>query len=342
MVAQTEWTNEVVQPETYPGVLRGYRHFSRLSTNPGSPPKLISVHSSYEYSVIKEDEWWEAGCGTSDSARTSVPKHPVVPGKTCRCGFYINYYPKNSFYKEEDNDIYPRGVVEASGHLVLSTKGFRSQKMRLVALYPIFFSMAKYIEKNFPWVKLYDSAEEMYEEYPQSDLTSLIGEEPVTKNLNPSKSSVPFDTASVTTATNYALSRYGTLAYGYTPAPTTPGSTVMPIRHLMNLGQGLIYQGSLYDGTKLTIHPNYDHMRLERYDPNHNMFDYSQFGNPYYIGSYGRTPNFVHDVKLTDLNNCMIEVSADLHTMYQLVFDYKGIQYEWNFVKGECKWRKLY
>lgn len=339
MAAQSEWTTQAAEPETYPGVLQGYRHFGRPLLFKGMA-ELCSVHSKFEYPIIGKEEWWEADCGTTDTLRISERKHPVVPASNCRCGFYINYYPENTFYTQEDNLIYPRGVVEASGHLILSTKGFRSQKMRLVALCPIYFGLWKYVEQNFPWVKLYDDPDEMYETHPQADLTSLIGED----LLNSSKSSVPFDSNSVTTTINHALSRYGAVAPGYMPAPAAPGSTIMPIRHLVALavGQGLIYQGSLYDGTKLTIHPSYDHLRLERYDPNYNMFDFSQFGNPHYIGSYSRTPNFVHDIKLTDLNNCMIEVSADLHTMYQLVFDYQGIQYEWNFVNGECKWRKLY
>jgi hypothetical protein len=178
MAEQHEWTKPLEkEPESYPGVLRGYRHF-------GKGVSLRSVHSDFDYSQITEDQWWESKCGTGKSWQ---PKEDhETPASTCQCGFYVNYYPINSFYDKKADEVNPRGVVEASGRMVLGTKGFRAQKLRLIALTPISWGLGSYVQESFPWVKLYNNVEEMYEDFPQDDLTSLIGEDVVKKNLNPS------------------------------------------------------------------------------------------------------------------------------------------------------------
>jgi len=165
MTDQKDWIKPIAEPKTYPGTLRGYRHFKNTAKN--SEVRLQPINAAFDYPAIPEDEWWLSFC-------TKKIEHEKVPDKDCTCGFYINYFPTESFYPSNDWDL-PRGVVEASGKIVLSKKGFRAEKMRLVALFTEYCRVWKYVSDSFPYVKIFFDKEEMYEAYPQDDLTALIG-----------------------------------------------------------------------------------------------------------------------------------------------------------------------
>lgn len=164
MVQQSDWTVPLPEePKSYPGTLRGYRDFLDLKDS------LNSGQGTYTYLPIAKDQWWKAECNKKEAHDDEAPK------KECTCGFYVNYYTTETFYPSYPNR--PRGVVEASGRIVLARKGFRAEKLRLVALCTPYAQMWKYIEGCMPHVDLFFDKEDMYDKYPQDDLTSLIGSE---------------------------------------------------------------------------------------------------------------------------------------------------------------------
>lgn len=356
MDVQKDWTKPLDnEPETFPGSLRGYRHFGYpFKSGSNATSVLCSVYSKYEYPVISQEEWWEATCGTSANPSTTS-FHPVVPAKTCKCGFYLNYYPQTSFYDKEKEQTYPRGVVEASGYLVLSQKGFRAQKTRLVAISPLYMRFASYIAEKFPWVEIFETHEEMYEAFPQDDLTSLIGEEAVNRNLNPSLGEelkqvqpLSFMAAPYSGSPNlYNSTQYHSnwlkmvQSSMATPGRLMPGSTVWPLTVVTHCAPHLTFTGGCTSGMKVTCAPGADFIRVERHTMNYNPFDYSQMGNPYYLDPVGGR-DFMQEVKITDLKVATIEVAMDGTTMLGLSFIYQNFRYDFNFVTGEADWRRTY
>lgn len=55
--------------------------------------------------------------------------------KSCTCGFYASFDPKTDFYSTT-TDQHVHAVVEAYRKIVVGTRGFRAQKLKVVALAP--------------------------------------------------------------------------------------------------------------------------------------------------------------------------------------------------------------
>lgn len=112
-------------------------------------------------------------------------KHPngPVPVRDCCCGFYAGYNLTGLSGAPGVNALgrdVVLGVVEASGHTILGTRGFRSEKMRVVSVCPSpemqdYFDFATTMELN--GVTVFKTPEEMYVAYPPEDVRELIGQE---------------------------------------------------------------------------------------------------------------------------------------------------------------------
>lgn len=323
MGQQAEWTTPLEeQPESYPGALIGYRHF-------GDTCPLSSVHSKFTYSKVEENEWWEAKCGTGKDTSPSLDHD--APEANCKCGFYVNYYPQNSFYDKSYDKTYPRGVVEASGRVILGQKGFRAQKVRLVALFPVRFDLGMYVAEVFPWVRLFTDIDKMYEAYPQEDLTSLIGEDTVKRNTESSlwKSIVDQSTFTTFDWQNAALQYdYRTLLNTYT-ASRYALSYITPQGGSPNG----VEQYRLSNGAELVFAPGYDLIRITI--PGYASHSYLSFliNDPTSI-----QPNSYQfqtlEYRISQLHDMHVTKDSVTDRLVRLEFSDQRTAYQFDFIAG--------
>lgn len=131
---------------------------------------------------------WDKGSLTSVCKRFislegQVEEHSS-PQIDCSCGIYAHYLPLESY--EREGNIF--GVIEASGRLLMGTKGFRAEKARIVALAGFgpatrWFSNREKTRGVYPeeavdfcteiGVPYFPTVRQMVYEFPQVDLTSL-------------------------------------------------------------------------------------------------------------------------------------------------------------------------
>src|SRR5258708_4706916 len=134
--------SEPIRP-TYLGTLRGYRNFSTYTKStyePGVSSPLGSLSAIHQFPKLGMDEWWTASCRGDKaeflggwSAQKTIKEEHESPHSDCSCGYYMNYFPHQTFSVFKYG-VRPRAVVECSGRIILGTKGFRTQHMRLIAL----------------------------------------------------------------------------------------------------------------------------------------------------------------------------------------------------------------
>lgn len=124
---------------------------------------------------------------------THDPAEGPIPVTSCECGIYGWYHPE---WIVEDH-WWPKsgavGVIEASGKVVLGSRGFRAEQARTVALAPACNPDAMHgnvlpflaaFDRILPrllghGVKVFDDVDALYAEYPPEDLSSLVDvEEP--------------------------------------------------------------------------------------------------------------------------------------------------------------------
>lgn len=133
---------------------------------------------------------WTNGSLTSECSRYALNKDKASvrhrsPDLECTCGVYAHYLPLESYEK-------PRGcifgVVEASGKILMGTKGFRAEKAKVVALGGYgpsnqFFENTEKTRGVYPddvvdfctsiGVPYFPTVKQMVFEFPQTDLSSL-------------------------------------------------------------------------------------------------------------------------------------------------------------------------
>lgn len=113
-------------------------------------------------------------------------KEHKSPEISCYCGIYAHYLPLESYTRN-----YPAvfGVIEASGKILMGTKGFRAEKAKILALggyghHNEWFEVSipeqsRYARESLLefcdsiGVYYFDDVEEMIHQFPQVDLTSL-------------------------------------------------------------------------------------------------------------------------------------------------------------------------
>lgn len=100
--------------------------------------------------------------------------------RECKCGFHAYYDGSNDYYKQE----HVAGVIEGYGDTIIGTRGFRSSKARIVALWVpedidslIFVfgvgslrrrydDILDYMQLNYPQIPLFQTFEDMVAEFP--------------------------------------------------------------------------------------------------------------------------------------------------------------------------------
>lgn len=115
-----------------------------------------------------------------------IPPDHEAPLAECTCGIYAHYLPLESYSRGAANVF---GVVRASGKILMGTKGFRAEKVEIVALGGLGVCNSWFqntsptpYEKNLEslidfctkiGVPYFPSVGHMTDEFPQDDLESL-------------------------------------------------------------------------------------------------------------------------------------------------------------------------
>ena len=140
-----------------PGTLRGYR--SWITDMEGVLYPINAWPNSAWTAGINESVC-HGNCGIPARGHCGSS-----PGTTCTCGFYATHIPL------------PRcgsvvGVIEASGRVIIGTKGFRAQKARIVAAYTV--KLDSRMLDNYRDVQWFQDPERMWEKYPPQDLSEIV------------------------------------------------------------------------------------------------------------------------------------------------------------------------
>lgn len=181
-----------------------------------SDPHPVYLSTSYRPATMAEIQGWgieleQLQRWTQEYERYRANEHSM---KNCTCGFYVGYHPTGDFYAghidRSIGKICLHAVVECYGKIVLGTKGFRAQKLRIVAMAPYrreiatrlppfrsdmfgYFDqpvniqaqvyhalpapipdMAYAVKRQLPNVRWFDVHEEMLAAYPEPDRTGLV------------------------------------------------------------------------------------------------------------------------------------------------------------------------
>lgn len=170
VVNYQEWRHGP-ERELVPGTLRGYRQVrveSSMIRSPSKPYTWLPGENVAGCNLKKITSIGECGCDTNSNgfligrhcgsnlgatiATTcgncgenflcdTSPRHPSsAPQRDCVCGFYGAYNLHDLFdapgVSWSHHYMICVAVVEAYGKIILSTKGFRAEKMKIVALAP--------------------------------------------------------------------------------------------------------------------------------------------------------------------------------------------------------------
>jgi hypothetical protein len=128
---------------------------------------------------------WNPGINTAGCNNAVVHydahygKNPPV--SSCRCGLYGKYYP------DDFKDVIGfgwggplvLGAIEAHGRVILGTKGFRAEKVRILGLAPFQAIDCSKIPllANHYLVNYYDQIQDLVENFPPSDVSNLVPKE---------------------------------------------------------------------------------------------------------------------------------------------------------------------
>ena len=174
------------EPPLIPGTLRGYRSWNitgLVSTCPcGCGERMASEAGATLLPVTYHTFAWVDGINVAVCGNGGPHQIPYVspfgPEMECRCGFYAKYRP-------EFIEGVIRGVIEASGRIVLGTKGLRAEKARIIAAAPndqwIFITsrddVVDQLQKKYSSTKWFDTTATMLEEYPPQSVDELLGQD---------------------------------------------------------------------------------------------------------------------------------------------------------------------
>jgi hypothetical protein len=175
-----------------PGVLRGFRHF-RLCTAPPDGT-LMSLNNHIEY----ESGFVEATC-TRDIPQwaadgTEVASDHLAPVEDCSCGIYGWYDPKKIDQGFGASNERVTGVVEVKGRVVMGTKGFRAQAVRIIAICLPPAGVTAKGKDGLDLLRAFDRACEKYDAVPVrslAEMTELYPPEDVSSLLPQAKEVIP-------------------------------------------------------------------------------------------------------------------------------------------------------
>lgn len=161
-----------------PGSLIGYRQYSWDGLN------FNSANSQFTMKLVAEEN--VAVCKRL-SPRLNDEEH-TAPGRTCHCGFYGWYDPYNIENTGVANTISNTSVlaaIEVWGRVILGTKGFRAEKMRVKGVIPPQWLVASRNQQDyFAWIEqvenlgaeVFPTLMDMMMKYPKPDVKDLLPE----------------------------------------------------------------------------------------------------------------------------------------------------------------------
>ena len=163
--------------ELVPGTLRGYRAWymgNPLYLGNGDVPLLRSVAVNFSW---PPGETPHAGCTHTGLLSTLCQAQHLAPVDDCSCGYYAAYQLTDLplFKCQNDfgtDDAYVFGSVTAYGRVMLGTKGFRAEYMKIESFAG---------NGDFSWLAdLYGveharDFEELLDKFPPPNVDELIG-----------------------------------------------------------------------------------------------------------------------------------------------------------------------
>lgn len=212
-----------------PGTLRGFRtfriHLSSQIEWVGDEPywswdesALLSNDKTKIVQIVNlmattRDKIWKPGinraeCDASNQLRFS--RHET-PSLSCTCGFYATYDLSFPFY----GAAVVVAAIEASGKIILGTRGFRAQNAKVVAVAPAY----PYREDNPSRLHIdeigkrytapvFRDSSELYHNYPPSDVSELVPKEAPKKGIPwspPIPTKIWYETTTTTTTSHIKI-----------------------------------------------------------------------------------------------------------------------------------------
>lgn len=176
MPQRPNWSQPVSEErDLIPGTLLGYREWY-IDQDALWP---IAVRNNWHWGP----GWNEAGCARN-SPYNSNHTGGDIPARNCGCGFYGTYRYESQFhwpqYTSGEATIHViAGVIEAKGRVTLHQSGFRAEKARVKALFPVAglyeenFAQAVKNATNYYQVPFLSSYQEAGEEFSFVDPVTL-------------------------------------------------------------------------------------------------------------------------------------------------------------------------
>jgi hypothetical protein len=178
------------EPLLVPGALRGYRTWETMARHPDSQ-SAIGLYAltgpAWEVETEAFCRKLDVVCNCKPCTENALQRqdHPSPDGR-CTCGIYGYYSPEFITHNEFPIIVGFFGVIEASGKVLLGTKGFRAQRARIVAVAPwasptegnILFQAdldrtAKRIKEDTN-IAVFPTFDNLLDAYPPEDFESLI------------------------------------------------------------------------------------------------------------------------------------------------------------------------
>jgi hypothetical protein len=169
--------------ELVAGTLRGYRTWRVVPRSVPLEPGVLPLASVTRPQVMWPPEL-SAECTSVEFApmnptpRPPEPTHPA-PARECNCGIYAWYEPEEA--RALGAEVF--GVVQASGLVMLGTKGFRAEHVEIAAVVTRNARVTEACREAD--IAVYRRRRDLIADHPTDDVSALIGETPPSRTWHP-------------------------------------------------------------------------------------------------------------------------------------------------------------
>ena len=161
--------------ELVAGTLRGYRIWRVVPRGIPLEPEVLPL-ASVTRPLVTWPRALSASCTSVDfgGATRSPPRQQAThraPTSECRCGIYAWYSPAEA--RTLSAEVF--GVVEASGLVLLGTRGFRAEHVRITAVATRNRRVAEACGEA--GIAVYSRRRDLVADHPPDDVSILVGED---------------------------------------------------------------------------------------------------------------------------------------------------------------------
>jgi hypothetical protein len=164
--------------ELVAGTLRGYRSWQLAPRDVPLDPGVLPLAS-----VTRPQVTWppalSASCKSVEVMRGEPQATHRAPERECHCGIYAWYSPADA--RTFSAEVF--GVVEASGVVMLGTRGFRAERARIAAVATRNRRVAAAC--GDAGIPVYRRRRDLITDHPPDDVSTLVGDEPPSPSRHP-------------------------------------------------------------------------------------------------------------------------------------------------------------